>query len=129
DEVEVSDHTEDAPIRWSLLLRFRQTWAIVIARFLVDPVWWLYITWLPLYLYEVHGFSLRDIGAFAWLPYLAADAGSLGGGWMSGALIARGWRVNRARKTVIAAGMLCMCAGIFAAQPGGATAALALIAA
>ncbi len=103
-------------------------WAIVVARFFADPVWWLYITWLPLYLYRVHGFSLKQIGLFAWLPYVAADAGSLGGGWMSGYLIGRGWSVNRARKAVIIAGMLIMSAGVFAAAANSAGAALALIA-
>ena len=116
-------------IGWRVLLRHREVWAIVLARFFADPVWWLYITWLPLYLYEVHGFSLREIGAFAWLPYVAADAGSLGGGWLSGFLIGRGWSVNRARKTVIVMGMLCMSAGIFAATARSAAASLALIAA
>ena len=73
-----------------MLLRYRQTWAIVLARFFCDPVWWLYITWLPLYLYKVHGFSLKQIGYFAWVPFVAADAGSLFGGWASGHLMARG---------------------------------------
>jgi ACS family hexuronate transporter-like MFS transporter len=118
-----------AAIGWLTLLRHREVWAIVISRFFADPVWWLYVTWLPLYLYEVHGFSLQQIGAFAWLPYVAADAGSLGGGWMSGFLISRGWTVNRARKTLIVAGMICMSAGILAASAGSAAAALALIAA
>src|ERR1035437_7214589 len=69
---------------WLPLFRSRQTWAIVLSRFCCDPVWWLYITWLPLYLYKVHGFSLKQVGLFAWVPYVAADAGSLFGGWMSG---------------------------------------------
>jgi ACS family hexuronate transporter-like MFS transporter len=106
----------------------RPTWAIVLSRFCADPVWWLYITWLPMYLYKVHGFSVQQIGAFAWLPFVAADAGSLGGGWMSGFLIGRGWSVNRARKTVIVAGMLCMCSGALAARAAGAGEALAWIA-
>src|SRR5262249_30014510 len=76
---------------WRPLLEHRQVWAIVLARFLTDPVWWLYITWLPKYLADTHGFSLKDIGMFAWLPYVTADVGSLGGGWLSGRLIARGW--------------------------------------
>jgi ACS family hexuronate transporter-like MFS transporter len=115
-------------ISWRELLRHREVWAIVIARFFADPVWWLYITWLPLYLYNVHGFSLKQIGLFAWLPYVAADAGSLGGGWASGFLIARGWPVNRARKTIVIAGMLMMSAGILAARTTSAMAALAVIA-
>ncbi len=92
----------DAAPRWRDLLRHRQVWAIIIARFFTDPVWWLYITWLPLYLYNARGFSLKEIGLFAWVPYVAADAGSLLGGWASGYLISRGWSVDRARKTVIA---------------------------
>jgi ACS family hexuronate transporter-like MFS transporter len=110
------------------LLRRREAWAVAIARFFADPVWWLYITWLPLYLYKTHGFSLQQIGMFAWLPFVAADAGSLGGGWLSGFLIARGWSIDRARKAVIVGGTLCMCTGMLAARAQSATAALAFIA-
>jgi ACS family hexuronate transporter-like MFS transporter len=116
-----------ARLPWLELLRYRQTWAIVLSRFCCDPVWWLYITWLPLYLYKVHGFSLKQIGLFAWVPYVAADAGSLFGGWMSGHLISRGWSVDRARKSVILFGMLCMCTGLLAAVAHTAGAALAAI--
>jgi MFS transporter, ACS family, hexuronate transporter len=90
-------------------------------------VWWLYLTWLPLYLYNVRGFSLKQIGLFAWLPYVAADAGSLLGGWTSGYLIGRGWSANRARKTVIAAASVLMVAGIPAALASNATTALVFI--
>ena len=113
---------------WMELLRYRQTWALVLARFFADPVWWLYITWLPLYLYQVHGFSLKQIGMFAWVPYVAADAGSLFGGWMSGWLMERGWTANRARKTVILFGAACMSAGLLAAVVHTAAGALAFIA-
>jgi ACS family hexuronate transporter-like MFS transporter len=124
------DQTEVASgptIRWRELLRYRQVWALVLSRFLTDPVWWLYLTWLPLYLYNVHGFSLKQIGLFAWLPYVAADAGSLLGGWSSGYLIGRGWSANRARKAVIVTGALLMLAGIPAALAESALAALACI--
>lgn len=117
---------ESAP-GWLQLLAYRQTWAIILARFLVDPVWWLYITWLPLYLSQVHGFDLRQIGLFAWVPYVAADAGSLFGGWFSGYLIGRGWTVNAARKAVIAFAACLMPAGILAAFTTDSMAALALI--
>jgi ACS family hexuronate transporter-like MFS transporter len=114
--------------RWRELLRHRQVWGIVIARFLTDPVWWLYITWLPLYLSNVHGFSLTQIGLFAWVPYVAADAGSLLGGWFSGFLIGRGWSVDRARKAVILFAALLMPAGVLAAFARDPMVALALIA-
>jgi MFS transporter, ACS family, hexuronate transporter len=123
----MEQESETAP-GWFKLLSFRQTWAIVLARFLVDPVWWLYITWLPLFLHQVHGFDLKQIGLFAWVPFVAADAGSLFGGWISGFLIGRGWTVNAARKTVIAISACLMPAGIFAAFTTDPIAALGLIA-
>jgi ACS family hexuronate transporter-like MFS transporter len=116
-----------ASFGWRELLRYRQVWAIVLARFLTDPVWWLYISWLPKYLSDARGFSLVRIGLFAWVPYVAADAGSLSGGWLSGYLISRGWSVDRARKVVIAIAALLMPAGIFAAFARDAMVALALI--
>ncbi len=114
-------------IPWYELLKYRQVWAIVLARFLADPVWWLYITWLPLYLYNVRGFSLKQIGLSAWVPYVVAGAGSLVGGWASGHCIARGWNVNKARKTVIVLAALLAPAAILAAYVHSAVAALVLI--
>jgi len=112
---------------WWKLLEYRQVWAIVLSRFFADPVWWLYIVWLPLYLYNARGFSLKQIGIFAWVPYVAAGAGSIIGGWVSGFFIARGWSVNKARKTVIALSTLLMPAGILAARVHDPMAALTLI--
>lgn len=112
---------------WFSLLAYRQVWAIVLARFLTDPIWWLYITWLPLYLANVRGFSLKEIGLFAWVPFVAADAGSLFGGWLSGYLIGRGWTVNSARKAVIAFAACLMPAGILAAFATDPMVALILI--
>jgi ACS family hexuronate transporter-like MFS transporter len=117
----------DSQIAWRKLLRFRQTWAIVLSRFFTDPVWWLYITWLPLYLYNARGFDLKKIGMFAWLPFVTADAGSLAGGWLSGHLISRGWTTDQARKIVIVGGALLMVAGVPAALTGNVMVALALI--
>ena len=99
---------------WLQLLTYRQTWAIVMGRFITDPIWWLYIFWLPSYLQEARGFSLREVGQSAWLPFLAGGVGALSGGYASGALISRGWSVDRARKTVMIAGALLTSAGILA---------------
>ena len=112
---------------WRELLRHRQVWGIVTARFFTDPVWWLYLTWLPLYLSQARGFSLKEIALFAWVPFVAADAGSLLGGWLSGHLIARGWTVDRARKAVILAGAALMPIGIAAAFVSDPLVALGLI--
>ena len=115
-------------LKWRDLLRYRQVWAIVLARLLVDPVWWLYITWLPLFLNKVYGFDLKKIGLFAWVPYVAADAGSLLGGFASGWLMRRGWTVHAARRATIGLAALLMPAGILAARTPNPMTALALIA-
>lgn len=113
----------------SSLLSLRPTWGILVARFLVDPIWWLYVLWLPTYLKEVRHFSLKDIGTSAWAPYLAAAVGSLFGGWLAGRLIARGIGVNAARKTVIGIAACLMPFGILAAHAQSAYSALAYISA
>ena len=115
-------------ILWKNLLRYREVWSIVLSRFFADPVWWLYVTWLPLYLYKVRHFSLQQIGLFAWVPFVAADAGSLFGGWLSGYLIGIGWSVNKARKSIILASMFLMCFGIPAVMVKSSITALGLIA-
>jgi ACS family hexuronate transporter-like MFS transporter len=118
---------EKPPVTWSVLLRRREVWGIVAARFFGDPIWWLYLNWLPLYLSRARGFSLKEIGLSAWVPYVAAGCGCFIGGWLSGRLIEAGWTVNRARKTAIAIGTLCMPAGIAAAYAQSPYVALAFI--
>ncbi len=106
----------DQPTRssWREVVRRRQVWGIVLARFFGDPIWWLYLIWLPSYLYDVRGFSMKDIGAFAWVPFLASGIGSLTGGWLSGFLIQKGHTVNSARKTAIIIPTFLMPLGIVA---------------
>lgn len=112
---------------WLTLLRYRQTWAVVVGRFITDPIWWLYIFWLPSYFQEARGFSLQQIGLSAWLPFLCAGIGALGGGWTSGFLIQRGWSVDRARKSVMAVGALLTPAGILAMRAADPYTALLLM--
>lgn len=90
------------------LLRHRQSWSVIAARFFIDPVWWLFVSWLPLYLNERFHFDVKEIGMFAWVPYVGAAVGALSGGWFCGHLLARGWTVNRARKLVIGLGLVIM---------------------
>lgn len=85
---------------WVLLFRQPKTWAIVLGRSLTDPIWWFYVFWLPQYLSDARGFSLKQIAAFAWIPFVAADLGNFAGGLASGMLIKRGTPVLRARKII-----------------------------
>jgi MFS transporter, ACS family, hexuronate transporter len=120
-----ADADQDWRPGWMELLRYRQVWAVIVGRFLTDPIWWLYVFWLPSYFQEARGFSLAQIGWSAWFPFLAAGIGALTGGWASGHLIARGWTVDRARRTVMAAGALLIPAGILAMQAESPYVALA----
>ena len=97
------------------LMSHRQSWGIVLARFFLDPIWWLFVSWLPIYLAQTFGFDVKQIGLFAWVPYVGAALGSLFGGWLSGALIARGWSVHRARKWAITLGCAVMAPALLGA--------------
>jgi len=121
------DHKAERAPRWIELFRYRQVWAIVLARLFVDPVWWLFVIWLPKYLADARGFDMKAIGASAWVPYLFAGIGSLTGGYMAGLLIKRGWSVNRARKTLIAVAACVMPIGILVTRVDSPALALAFI--
>jgi len=93
---------------WGQLLRFRQVWGLLIAKHLSDAAWFFYIFWLPKYLGDVRGLNLKQIGAYAWIPYAFSGAGCLLGGWLSGALVHRGKSLDHARKIALATGAALM---------------------
>lgn len=97
------------------MMSYRQSWGIVLARFFLDPIWWLFVSWLPIYLAETFSFDIKQIGIFAWVPFVGAMLGSLFGGWLSGRLIASGRSVDRARKWVITLGCLIMAPALLGA--------------
>jgi len=90
-----------AVVPWIRLLRKRETWAYAIAKFLIDPIWWMFLFWLPDFLGKRHGLDLKSFGPPLVAIYLLSDAGSVAGGWLSSRLLSRGWNVNRARKTTM----------------------------
>ncbi|MGA2145340.1 MAG: MFS transporter [Bryobacteraceae bacterium] len=112
---------------WFPLLKKSDTWAIVLARSFSDPVWWFYVFWLPQYLSDARGFSLKQIALFAWIPFIAADLGNFGGGFAAKILIARGVSVIRARKLVCLISSAPMLLAIPAAQARTPFEALAFI--
>ena len=85
------------PIRWGPILRDRSVWGLAIARMIADPVWYFYLFWFPKYLTDDRGMTLIQVASLAWLVYLAADVGSIGGGWFSGRLIRGGIAPARSR--------------------------------
>lgn len=100
--------SNEVSLSWRELLSFKKTWAIILSRFMIDPIWWLFVSWLPIYLSERFHFDVKQIGAFAWFPYVGATIGSLGGGWLTGFWIKKGINVNKARLWAITLGGLIM---------------------
>ncbi|HEY4305206.1 MAG TPA: MFS transporter [Gemmatimonadaceae bacterium] len=103
-----SDPVEStSPIPWMSLLRYRQTWAFAAGKALTDPIWLFYLFWLPKFLDARFNVKLTALAAPIVAVYLTADVGSIGGGWFSSRLMARGWSVNNARKlTMLIAALL-----------------------
>ena len=90
---------ERIPVR--RLLANRAAWAFIIGKFLTDPAWWFYLFWLPGFLNRVYGLDLAHLGLPIMVIYQASTVGSIGGGWISAALLKRGWPPNRAREAAM----------------------------
>jgi ACS family hexuronate transporter-like MFS transporter len=112
---------------WRSLMTHRQTWAFALGKFLTDPVWWLYLFWVPDFLHRNHGINLSTMGPPLVAIYLIADVGSIGGGWLSSSLIKRGWTVNAGRKTAMLACALSVLPMVFASGAKELWVAVALI--
>jgi len=103
-------------LRFRTLLRMRQTWAYMAGRFLIDPVWWTFLFWLPDFFSRQFGINMLNFGPPLVTVYLLADVGSIAGGWLSSHLLARNWSLNRARKTGMLIAGLCALPIAFAAD-------------
>jgi ACS family hexuronate transporter-like MFS transporter len=102
--IESAPEKQDArssPIPLAELLRFRETWGVVFAKFLTDAAWYFYMFWLPKYLLDARGFNIKAVGSVAWIPFAAAGVGCLVGGGLSSWLLHRGHSVNAARKIAL----------------------------
>jgi len=123
-EAPVAD-AERAP--WRALLGRRQTWAFIVGKAMTDPVWLFYLFWLPKFLDASFGVRLVGLAAPLVVIYVAADVGSITGGWLSGALIKRGWSVNRGRKAALLAAALCVLPTMFAPAAGSMWVAVGIV--
>lgn len=115
-------------IPWRKLLLHRQTWAFALGKFMTDPIWWLYLFWIPDFLHRNHGLDLKTIGLPLVVIYLVADVGSIGGGWLSGRFIKWGWSHNRARKVAMLVCASAVVPVMFAAKASSLWIAVALVA-
>ena len=104
---DTNEVAEYAPSSREILSR-KESWGVILASFFSDPIWWLFVAWLPLYLAETYGFGVKEIGAYLWVPYVGAMFGAWFGGLLAQNRIKAGWTVNKTRKTVIGLGGLIM---------------------
>ncbi len=95
-------------VPWAELLRYRQTWAFAVGKFLTDAVWWFYLFWFAKFMNEQFGVDIKKIGLPMVTVYLMADVGSILGGFQSSRLMSRGWSANAARKTAMLTCALCV---------------------
>jgi len=121
------DEAAQFAVPWTRLLGLRQTWAFAVGKLLADPIWWFYLYWLPKFLDSKYGIKLAQVALPLIVVYVVADVGSVGGGWLSSALIKRGWTVNRARKTAMLAMALLIVPTAFAPRAESMWAAVAIV--
>lgn len=103
DAKAIAGSSADPAIRipWTHLIRIRETWGLVTAKFLSDAAWFFYLFWLPKYLFDARGFDIKAVGMFAWMPHAAAGVGCLLGGAFSSYLVRRHFSLGIARKLAL----------------------------
>lgn len=107
--------THDKGKSWGELLSNKKNWSVILGRFFLDPIWWMFVTYLPLYLADVFKLNIKEVAFSAWVPYVGAMIGSIAGGWMSGFLIKKGKSVDYARKAAMLLGGLIIVPSVIAA--------------
>lgn len=115
-------------VPWSALIRLRQAWAVGLGKFFTDPIWWVYLFWMPDFLSRNLKLDLKGMALPLFLIYTGASVGSIAGGWISSAMLKRGWGVNASRKTAMLVCAVAVTPIILAARTGNAWIAVGLIA-
>lgn len=111
------------------LLSHKQSWGVIIASAAIDPIWWLFISWIPIYLFEVYNMDVKGLLIYGWVPYVGAMLGAWFGGLLAQNRLKAGWSVDKARKLVITIGCLIMLPSLLAlASPGEPTTAVLIMA-
>ncbi|MCB0639997.1 MAG: MFS transporter, partial [Phaeodactylibacter sp.] len=111
------------------LLSHKESWGVIIASAVIDPIWWLFVFWIPIYLSEVYGMDVKTIGIYGWVPYVGAMLGAWFGGLLAQNRLKVGWTVDKTRKLVITLGCLIMLPALLAmANPGAPVAAVLIMA-
>jgi len=124
----ICDDEEYNPSTAELLSR-KQSWGVIIASAAIDPIWWLFVFWIPIYLNEVYAMDVKAIGIYGWVPYVGAMLGAWFGGLLAQNRLHAGWNTDKTRKLTITLGCLIMLPALLAmASPGGPTTAVIIMA-
>ena len=127
-DVTGEDEEEYNPSTGELLSR-KQSWGVIIASAAIDPIWWLFVFWIPIYLNEVYAMDVKSIGIYGWVPYVGAMFGDWFGGLLAQNRLKSGWNTDKTRKLTITLGCLIMLPALLAmANPGGPTTAVLIMA-
>lgn len=124
----VASASASGPQRWGDLLKDRNVLALVLCRLVSDPVWYFYLFWIPEYLTRERGFSLAEIGLYAWIPFVAGAVGGMVGGRASDRLVHAGVSPARARTRVLYISAAIAPLGMLTGKVHTAAMAIALIA-
>jgi ACS family hexuronate transporter-like MFS transporter len=125
DGSEVEEYNPDT----AELLSRKQSWGVIIASAAIDPIWWLFVFWIPIYLNEVYQMDVKSIGIYGWVPYVGAMFGAWFGGLFAQNRLKAGWSTNKTRKVVITLGCLIMLPSLLAmASPGSPVTAVIIMA-
>ncbi|MEM7373404.1 MAG: MFS transporter [Bacteroidota bacterium] len=129
-EKEVEDeHTEEYNPTTSQMLGHKESWGVIIASAVIDPIWWLFVLWIPIYLSEVYEMDIQAIAKNGWVPYVGAMLGAWFGGLLAQNRIKKGWTVDKTRKLVITLGCGIMLPALLAlSNPGGPIVAVLIMA-
>jgi ACS family hexuronate transporter-like MFS transporter len=116
------------PVQWRTLVTLRQAWAVGLGKFFTDPIWWVYLFWMPDFLNRNLKLDLTGMLLPLFVIYSGASVGSIGGGWLSSSLLKRGWSVNASRKTAMLVCALAVTPIMLAARTGNVWFAVCLVA-
>jgi ACS family hexuronate transporter-like MFS transporter len=114
NEKNSQNNEDEKSLSVAKILSFKESWGAISARFFIEPIWWLFVFWMPIYLADQYGFNVKEIGLYAWFPYVGAMIGSLFGGWYVKYLMKNN-TLDKSRKKVIAIGALIIVVGIISA--------------
>jgi MFS transporter, ACS family, hexuronate transporter len=123
------DDSNERSLGYGKILGQKQSWGVIIASAAIDPIWWIFVIWIPNYLVNVFNMDIAGITKYGWVPFLGAMMGAWFGGLLAKAFFKKNWDVNKVRKYTIGIGCAIMLPALLAlSNPGNALIAVIIMA-